>query len=178
MPISEDLGRVASGPLLGVVSLYQLSEAEVLDQNKFATIYALSDYAGFYGQGRLKSPSGSDFVYIQDIRVLNEVMRLGYAAQTRYLNDTVRVRTRASGPYPAGSIDPGDAQTVEAFIFGVIREGILKPGYATKVAVTVDRSINVVTEKKLKVKYDCTPLGTIKTISGVAGLSNPALAAV
>ena len=176
VPISEDMGRVASGPLLGVVSLYQADQSETLDAAGFSTAYSIQDYSGFFGQGRLKAPTGSDFVYWQDIRVLNEAMRLGYRGQTRYLNEGLRVRTSASGQYPAGSIDPADAQTVEAYLNGILRENLTKPGYATTAVATVDRTVNLLTTKTLKVKYDVAPLGTIKTINGTAGLKIPALA--
>lgn len=176
IPISEDIGRVASGPLLGVSKVYQLDQGETLDAAGFACAFTLPDYEGFYGSGRLKSPSGSDFQLWQDIRLINEVMRVGYKGQTRYLNDSLRVRTEASGQYPAGSIDPGDAQTVEAYLAGLLRDAITGPGYATEVRPIVDRTVNMVSQKLLRVKYEATPLGTIRTIDGAAGLKNPALA--
>ena len=112
----------------------------------------------------------------QDIRLINECMRVGYKGQTRYLNDALRVREEASGQYPAGSIDPADAQTVEAYLDGLLRDAIVTPGYATAVHAVVDRTVNLITGKLLKVKYEATPLGTIRTIDGSAGLKNPALA--
>ena len=175
IPISEDIGRVASGPLLGVVSVYQLDQAETLDAAGFSTAFTLEDFPGFYGSGKLKSPSGSDFVLWQDIRLINEVMRVGYKGQTRYLNDALRVREEAAGQYPAGSIDPADAQTVEAYLDGLLRDALVTPGYVTAARAIVDRTVNMVTQKLLKVKYEATPLGTVRTIDGTAGLKNPAI---
>ena len=176
IPISEDIGRVASGPLLGVSKVYQLDQGETLDAAGFACAFSLNDYEGFYGSGRLKSPSGSDFQLWQDIRLINEVMRVGYKGQTRYLNDALRVRQAAAGQYPAGSIDPADAQTVEAYLAGLLRDAITGPGYATEVRPIVDRTVNMISQKVMRVKYEATPLGTIRTIDGTAGLRNPALA--
>ena len=174
--ISEDIGRVASGPLLGVVSIYQLDQAETLDAAGFSCGFALPDYPGFYGSGRLKSPSGSDYQLWQDMRVIDEVMRVGYKGQTKYLNDALRVREEASGQYPAGSIDPGDAQVVEAYLDGLLRDALVTPGYVTAARAIVDRTVNLITQKLLRVKYEATPLGTVRTIDGTAGLKNPALA--
>ena len=176
IPISEDIGRVASGPLLGVVSVYQIDQGETLDAAGFSCGFVLPDYPGFYGSGRLKSPSGSDYQLWQDMRVIDEVMRVGYKGQTRYLNDALRVREVASGQYPAGSIDPGDAQTVEAYLDGLLRDALVTPGYVTAARAIVDRTVNMVTQKLLKVKYEATPLGTIRTIDGTAGLKDPAIA--
>jgi len=176
IPISEDVGRVASGPLLGVTKIYQLDQAETLDAAGFSTAFTLEDEPGFFGSGRLKSPSGSDYQLWQDIRLINEVMRVGYKGQTKYLGDALRVRTEAAGDYAAGTIDPGDAQTVEAYLDGLLRDALLTPGYATAVRAIVDRTVNLITQKLLKVKYEATPLGTIRTIDGTAGLNNPALA--
>lgn len=175
IPISEDIGRVASGPLLGVVSVYQLDQGETLDAAGFSCGFVLPDYPGFYGSGRLKSPSGSDYQLWQDMRVIDEVMRVGYKGQTRYLNDALRVRKEAAGDYPAGSIDPGDAQTVEAYLDGLLRDALVTPGYVTAARAIVDRTVNLITGKLLKVKYEATPLGTVRTIDGTAGLKNPAI---
>ena len=102
-------------------------------------------------------------------------MRVGYKGQTRYLNDALRVREEAAGQYPAGSIDPGDAQTVEAYLDGLLRDALVTPGYVTAARAIVDRTVNMVTQKLLKVRYEATPLGTIRTIDGTAGLKNPAI---
>ena len=179
-PISEDVGRVATGPLPGVVKIYQDDVADTLLDARFSCLYTVPDYEGFYGGGRIFSQSGSDFRDWQDLRVLNEAMRIGYRGQTRYLSDTVRPRLVAADGFPAGSIDPGDALAIEDYLNALLAQGLgLAPGTSPQLAASaraiVDRYHVLTQDQQLLVTYEVATLVTLKTITGVAGLRNVAL---
>lgn len=174
--IATDLGEVLQGPLPGVTKLYHADQADTLAGARFSVAYPINQLEGFYGEGRLFDTSIGDFKYWQDIRVLNEAMRVARIGMLRYQSSAVRVRKRAQGAYPAGSIDPVDAFNVERALNMILSNALTRRGFATEAVLIVDKQINIITEKELPYDVQVTPLGYLKKLTGKAGLKNPALA--
>lgn len=173
-PPSEDLGRVASGPLKGVTKLYRDEFASPgLDAQRFSTLRTHVGLAGFYiTNSRQMASQSSDFRYTQFRRVMDVASASVRASQLRYLNDNVRVNSTT------GLILEEDARNVEKYIESRLRTAVTQQGFASEVAVTVDRTNNLLTTNELKVKYRVIPLGYTKAITGEIGFFNPQVVAV
>lgn len=168
---AEDLGRVASGPLTGITALVRDEfRTPGLDDAGLATLRTHVGLSGFYvGNGRLKAPAVSDFQFLQYGRVMDIGSRTVRQGMLRYLNDSVRVSSTT------GRILEEDAKAIESSIEGQLRATVTSNGYASDVAVIVDRTVNILSTQRLPVKFRIVPLGYAKFIDGEIGFSNPAL---
>lgn len=171
VPPSEDLGRVASGPVSGVTALTRdENKTPGLDQARFTTLRTLVGEPGFFiTNGRIFSSPSSDFQYVQHRRVMDIASTTVRRGQLHYLNDTVRVDSTT------GLILEVDARAIEARIERQLRDAITVPGYASNVSVLVDRTTNVLSLQKLVINYRVVPLGYLKAIEGTISFFNPAL---
>lgn len=171
VPISEDLGRVATGPCIGVVSLGRDEQATPgLDAQRFCTLRTIIGRQGFYvTNGRLMAPALSDFTYLQNGRVMDVAAGVARQALLAYLNDSVRVN-------PAdGSINEKDARNIESFVDGQLRAALTTPGYVSDVQALVNRTANILYTQTLPVTIRVIPLGYSKFISVDIGFTNPSL---
>lgn len=171
---SEDLGKVRTGPAVGVRSLVRDEyKTSGLDAAGFLTLRTHVGKAGFYvTNGRLLVAAGSDFKYLQYGRVMDIACKAIRAAQLDYLNDSVRVSKTT------GYIIETDARNIEANIEAKLRTAVTEPGDASNVEVTLERTTNVLSTQKLVVGYRIVPLAYAKTIEGTISLENPALTPV
>lgn len=174
VPPSEDLGRVATGNVRGVVALVRDEfKTPLLDAARFTTMRTIVGMSGFYlTTGHIMAAVGSDFDLIQNRRVMDIGSKTVRLAQLRYLNDSVRVDKTT------GLILEQDARAIDAYIESALRDALTQPGYASDVSARVDRTVNILSTRTLKVKYRITPLGYAKTIDGEIGFYNPSLAPV
>jgi hypothetical protein len=113
-PVSEDLARVRSGPLSGVNALYHDEQATpVLDAARFASLRTFIGQPGYYiTNGRLMSPAGSDFKYVQHRRVMDLACTVARAALVKYLSDSIRLDPQT------GFILETEARAIEADVGG------------------------------------------------------------
>lgn len=171
---SEDLGRVATGPLQGVTALYRDEfSTPGLDANRFSTLRTHVGLPGFFiTNGRMMCSPSSDFRFVQYRRVMNVAATTVRAAQLQYLNDSFRVDK------VTGLILEADARAIEAYLITQLRTTVLQPGWASDVTVQVDRTNNVLATAELKIRYGVVPLGYAKTITGTIGFNNPAIVSV
>lgn len=168
---SEDLGRVATGPVRGVTKLYRNEEKTPgLDAARFITLRTFTGLTGFFlTNGRLFSPNGSDFEFVQHRRVMDIGSATVRAAMLRYINDSVRVDS------VTGRIVESDAQSIEKAIESDMRATLTQPQLASDVSVTIDRTVNILSTKNLKATFRIIPFGYVKSLEGNIGFSNPAL---
>lgn len=171
---SEDLGRVATGPVRGVISLARDEfKTPGLDLARFTTMRTFVGEQGFFiTTGRIMAPVGSDFSLIQHRRVMDLACATLRSAQLRYLNDTVVVDA------VTGLITEESARSIENNLSAQLRAAITQPGYGSAVSAMVDRTVNILSTSTLKIKYRVTPLGYAKSIQGEIAFNNPALQAV
>ncbi len=174
-PAQEDVGRVASGPLVGVVKLHRDEYVSPgLDEARFTTARTYPAYAGYYlTQGRLMAPPGSDFELDQYRSVMDLACTVAYQAGLRFVNEAIRVDPATGG------IAERDAARVEGYIAGMLRAAL--KGKVSEiegqpaVRVTVDRTENILSSRRLPVSIAIIPLGYAKFISVEIGFENPAL---
>ncbi|MCS7069095.1 MAG: DUF2586 family protein [Meiothermus sp.] len=172
IPVHEHLGRIISGPVQGVVSLYR-DEAKTpgLDEKFFTTMRTVIGRDGHYfTRGRIKAPAGSDFQYLENRRVMDRACRIARNAALRYLNDNVRVDG-------SGNIYEPDARAIEAFVEGQLLAGLVSPGHASAVQVSLKRDSNVLSTRSTTLTVRVRPLGYLEYIQVDIGFANPALEA-
>ena len=176
---SEDLARVASGPLLGCAALVRDEfKTPGLDAARFTTLRTHIGLPGFYVNNcRLFSSPTSDFQFLQHRRVMDMASKTVRTAQLYYLNDSVTVYgNKPEVPSEKrGRITEEAARAIETRIEGQLRSVITQPGHASDVSVRVDRTENILSTSTLRVKYSVVPLGYLKAIEGEIGYANPAL---
>lgn len=177
-PIHEDLGRYASGPLPGVVSLHRDENATPgLASARFETLRTLTDAPGYYiasdTGGNMMAPLGSDYAFVQNRRVMDRACTVNRVAMLRYLNDDLLVNGTT------GFILEEEARGIEADVNAQLGADLVNGGvrHASAVACRVKRDENMITTKNLTTSVSVTPKSYAKTITTEIGFRNPALAA-
>lgn len=168
---SEDLARVASGALVGI-SAVSRNEANTptTDDAGFTTLRSHVGLPGFYiSNCNIFSAPTSDYQYLQHRRVMDIACTAARQGFLRFLSDSVRVKTSN------GTIFEEDARFIEAYVEGLVRAVTTQPGYASDVAVAVDRTNNILSTSILKGSIRVIPLGYNKAIELTIGYFNPAL---
>lgn len=169
---STDLKRVKSGALDGVVKIFrdERNAPTGLDDIKISTLCTHDFAEGYYVcQGRLKSPSGSDFKLwplglVMDItcETAHEVSTLSIGRGIRWNSD--------------GTIDNRDAIVIEEEIGQKVVAQVLSPtnaegfqGYVQDVRVRMRRDNNVQATGIILYEVGIKPLGYVDYIRGVIG---------
>ena len=170
IPVHEHPGRVARGPLPGIVVLQHDEQmAPGLDQVGFTTVRTIIGRRGFWvTNGRIKTPQGSDFQYVENRRVMDLACRIARDAALRFLNESVRVDAE-------GNILEADAQRIERYVQGVLEAGLVNPGHASGVSVTIDRASNILSTRTARITVRVRPLGYLSWIEVDIGFVNPKL---
>lgn len=171
VPIHEDLGRVRTGPVTGVVKLYRDEQATPgLDAARFTTLRTIIGQPGFWlTSGRMIAPAGSDFTYVQNRRVMDEACAEARNGFMRYLNDSVRLDNAT------GFILEKEARAIESDVQGQLEVGLVNPGHASGADVRVQRDHNIISDATMPVTVTVTPLGYAKNITVTIGFINPSL---
>lgn len=171
VPVQNDLGRIADGPLPGVISILR-NEALTpgLDALNFTTARTFQGLKGFYiTTGHMLETAGSDFALSQNRRVMDLACTTTYPAVLAFLNDTLRVN--ATG----GTIANSQAAIIENQVNGKLSAALVAPSAAVNSTVVVDRSNNVLATKTLNVNVRVTPNGYSKYIAVNIGFQSPTL---
>lgn len=173
VPIHEDLGRVRTGPITSVISLYRDEQATPgLDAARFATLRTIIGEQGLWvTDGRMGAPAGSDFVRVQYRRVLDKACKVARSALLFYLNDSLRLQT--DDDTTPGAIDELEARSIEADVNSQLAAAL--SGHVSKAYIQVDRTHNITSDSKVPVKVRVQPLGYAKEIDVDIGFENPAL---
>jgi hypothetical protein len=174
--LSENLGRVASGPLrVSAITADEGTSQAFIEAHKINTLRTYDGTAGIFStNGYLKSSSGSDFLYWDWGRVIDRACRIVYEAQQTWLLKKVRVLTDGTG-----RIDPRDAVRIEAMVRSALKDGLLDPinaegfaGHVSALQYAVDLSNNVLTTRQLKSTLRLVPLPPIESIANEIGFTN------
>lgn len=179
IPFSQDPGDGGLGPLDGIIgeSLEMSTAARsVYDAGRVACLQTINGVTGYFASNSaLLAPIGSDFEELPNRRVIDEASRAGRLKLLEYRRR--RIRVNPVGSANAGKIDERDAQQIEQAVRSAIERAILDSGDCSAVRVIVNRTDNILSTKKLRVKLLVTPLGYAKTIEAELSLENPALTA-
>lgn len=174
--LSSSLGRVASGPLQGVVAIShdEFQQGAPFDGTKISTLRTIPSFQGFFiTRGELKSAAGSDFKYWQWGRVIDLICRTIRIAQGPFLNANMRVKTDGTG-----QIAEKDAVRVETAVRRALRAAVQEPkneegteGHVSGIAYNVDRTNNVLTTQTLRSESAAVPLVPAEQIATTVGLT-------
>ena len=171
--ISTDLGRYATGPLPGVLSItHDERQTELLDQQKITTLRTYQHAQGFYiTRGRLKGPAGSDFVLWQYGRIMDMACKTAYLAQLQFMLAGVRTNDD-------GTIFEADAVTIEATVKEKLEAVILQPANAegrgshvSAFRYSIGRSNNVNATGTIVASVAIRPLGYAQFITTTLGFA-------
>jgi hypothetical protein len=174
---STDLARFASGdeggPLSGALEIsHDEYLNEDLDAAKISTLRTWPGSPGFYiTNGRLKSPTGSDFKYWQHRRLMDLACRTVIKAQQVF--SSVSFQTN-----PDGTIEETNAKLVEEAVNDALRAVLMDPknaegrrGHISAFRYTVDRSNNLISTETLRSSVAIQPNGYAKFISTEIGFA-------
>lgn len=180
IPISEEPGWVGRGSL-GSSCAIQTADTtptkyldsrtrSTLHDSRFATLRTHIGRPGVYvTQSNTMALSTSDFNVLPRGRVMDRACVVGYAILVEYINASVRIDP------DTGYILEADAKAIEGRIDAAIRAAIVSTGDASDVAITVNRTTNLLSTPTLKVKIRITPVGYFRNITSEIGFTNPAL---
>lgn len=182
--LSENLGRVKSGPLVGLSEpSHDEAEDQVLNVAKLGSVRSHFGKPGFYAtEGVVKSPNGSDFDVWEKGRVMNTACRTVVGVLQNQINENFA--TLADG---TGRIDPLEKVTLEKELFSALRAVLLDTtsakgtkGQVSAVSAVVDGETNFLSTQRVDVDISVVPLGRARelhfTIGYTAGESSEAAA--
>ncbi len=170
---NEDIGRFASGNILGVTGLFRDEyKTQGLDVQRFITARSFYGQPGFYlTRGVLFAPNGSDYQFIANRRVVDIGSAVGRINLLQVVNETVRVNRTT------GYILEKDARNIENSLESAERAALTQPGLVSDITVTVDRTTSILTTGQVKATLRILPTAYARYITFDIGLTNPALQA-
>jgi hypothetical protein len=161
--LSENLGRKASGALTRVraISHDEDKSTQFSESEKITTLRTFRGEAGFFiTTGFLKSPAGSDFLYWEWGRVIDEFCETVKEGQDKWI--LANLRTRADG---TGRLSPLDATRIEEAVRPALKARLLDPtnaeglpGHVSALRYTVDRANNYLSTRTFRSKGAAVPL--------------------
>lgn len=174
---SEHPGWVGSplGALKAVDSLYQNFgqtnwNGDFLNTQRFVTLKARGTRGYFVKAGNTMAPGGSDFAEIMNCRVMDEACRATLIAEEPYLNIKLPVNDD-------GTLQAEWAETADQTLTASVADAVVAVGDAVKVVVTLSKTANVLSLKRLPTKIKITPFAYAEGIDNIIGFISPALAA-
>lgn len=168
--LSQDLGEVAQGRLPGVEYLLRDERSTPgLDAGGFLTLRTHTGRAGaFVNNPRIMAPAGSDYQLIEYRQVMDLGCTIVLAESQLLIGRTLQVNAD-------GTIAEAEAKAIEATINSALANGLIGPGYATSASVAVDRTVNLLTTRQLKLRVRILPLGVVKDVVVDIAYANPKL---
>jgi hypothetical protein len=167
--LSQHPAEFDGGALKGVVSLHhddRSAEGEGLAA-RFVTARTYAGQPGFFLSGfPTMAGAGSDFAEIMNCRVIDRACVLARAEGLLELNKRLPVDP------VTGKILETAARSIESRISAKVSAGLV--GEVSSVAVLVDRSVNVLSLKKLVLRVVIVPFGYASSVEIVLGFDNPA----
>lgn len=172
--ISEDLGQVNKGALVGVQALAndQSSNSNGLDAAKIITGMKYKGRSGAYvTNSHLKSVVGSDYKYLQHGRIMDTALTILCAKMPEFLKAPLAT---VSGGY----ISSADAIRIEQALKAVLNDALLTPanssnfaGHVSALEVAVDKTQNLITTETIYLTVYLRPFGYANVISATVGFS-------
>ena len=173
IPLHEDLGKVARGPLpliltpsenSGKYGIYHDEDAKPgLDVSRFTTLRRFKNIPGFYiTNGRTFASPGSDYTFLQYRRVIDRAATLLTVISKQFINAEFRVN--ADGTiYEIDAVNAEDK--VSQFLYSDLRQNVVG------LQVQVDRNINLLSTQKMKITVSVLPYGYVKFLDLTIGFT-------
>lgn len=160
-PVKEHPGRVRSGALAGIRANglhHDLAAASmsILDTRRFIGAQTLQGVDGYIGTDRTTAPDGSDFTSIMRVRVICYAARVAMGRMVQEVNEERLVN--ADGTIDAAEADAIDG-AVTSFMVNEICNAAQKRKYCSDVAVSVNRTTNLIATPTLPFRLRIRPLG-------------------
>lgn len=159
--LSENLGRVKSGPLPGVTSIsHDESETELLNQHRVSTLRTLPPNTGFFvTEGKLKHVPGSDFQVWERGAVMDSACTGVIKVLQRNINEDFPTK---EGGFLAdeGAADiksECDSELYDRLKAPTRANG--KKGHVSDFTVTIDQTNNFLSDETVNVDLAIRPLG-------------------
>lgn len=175
--ISRDLAAVIDGPLTGVNILgpdfnpkhHDEAVYPGADDLRFATLRTVAGYEGTYVTNpRLHSPTGSDYKYLQHIRVLFRACELTHKELTRRLSLDVLTDPKS------GFILESEAMEIEGALRAQLESELVTPRRCSAVTFSLSRTDNVLATEELRGEVGVQFKGYPKKFTITVGARNPA----
>lgn len=174
--LSENPGRKMSGTLRGVRAithdegvLGSFSEAD-----RITTLRTWVGEPGFYVlNGYIKCPAGSDFVYYDWGRTMDEICETEVDAQNKWILAKLRALTDGTG-----NMDPLDAVRIEQFVQQALKARLLDPtniegfkGHVSGLSYAVDRTNDFLATRIFNSATAAVPLPPVEGINTSVGFT-------
>lgn len=178
---SRDASDVNLEALAGVIRLVPTGAAAstgyhdenvtpAFDSARFVSLRTITGRQGFYvTNGKTMAGTTSDFGEVQYRRIMDRGCDVTRNAILAYLNKKLLVDKTT------GQLLEDEAQGIEADVGGQLRTALVQDGHASDVTVVVNRTDNLLSTKKLRVKVRIVPPGYSGFIEVEIGFRNPAL---
>ncbi len=169
---STDLKWIPKGALEEVAKLFhdEYASPSSLDNNKISTLRTWDSVEGFYvTQGRLKSPSGSDFELWPHGILMDIACETVHAAMAQFIGEGVRT-------IEGGKIDPRDAARINAEVEAQLRAQLVEVtneygtrGHVTDIQFAVDEEHNILADGLLIGEVGILPFRYVDFIQTTLG---------
>jgi hypothetical protein len=174
--LSENAGRKMSGALRGVRAIThdEFLLQSFSESDRITTLRTWSGESGFYvTNGFLKSPAGSDFVYYDWGRTIDEICDTVVPAQNKWI--LAKLRALADG---TGNIDPLDAERIESAVRNDLKARLLDPinvegfkGHVSAIGYAVNRLNDFLATRIFQSTTRAVPLSPVEGIESTVGFS-------
>lgn len=174
--LSENIGRYLSGALRGVraISHDEGRSTQFSETAKINTLRTHPGSTGFYvTNGYLKSPAGSDFLYYDWGRTIDEICETVEEAQQKWI--LAKLRSLTDG---TGKLDPKDGARVEAAVRAALKARLLDPinaegqrGHVSGLAYSVDLTNDFLGTRQLRSTTAAVPLSPVEEVASVVGFT-------
>lgn len=176
IPVHEDLGCVASGPLRNVIAIQHDEDLQYgLYPQRFIVARTFSTRPGeFYvnASPTFSDPSDVGYTLLEWVRVTLSVARIASQNALIFVNSALDGIGQLDGTgAPLGAISVASAQKVQSYIESAVRAFLFKPksdGQASASdagkIVTVLRNYSFLATREIRLDIDLTPLGIAQKI--------------
>lgn len=156
-PISEDPGRLMSGPLQGIVSLEHDEDVTGgLDSARFVTLRTFDDGIYVTNPNMFRVP-GSDYRFVQHRRVIDRAAEIARTAYARYIGEALRANPTT------GRIAEAVARDIDSNVTTQLESGLA--GHMSSVTARMSRTDDILRTFAFSAEVAVQPLVYPKYIS-------------
>lgn len=165
-PISEDLAYVAEGKLMSSLTSIRRDEAarQALNTARITTLRTFRKKPGFYiTKPKTLAAAGSDYELLQHGRIIDKACRIVRDVMLPRLNGKVRTNKD-------GTIHEIDARVIEQALETALKRDMV-PDHVVSVLAVINRTDNILSTKKMRVKVSALPYAYPEQIEETLGFA-------